>query len=80
MMSRVSDCFEPTLNQTISLLNLMRSNLPALIFLLRAALASPYIRKNVPIDTEPVKPGSSEFWSKVIISVLLVLAGGVFAG
>ncbi|PPQ98287.1 LOW QUALITY PROTEIN: hypothetical protein CVT26_013511 [Gymnopilus dilepis] len=59
---------------------LMRYNFPILVFLLRAALASPHIRSNVSVDAEPAKPGSSEFWTKVVISVLLVLAGGVFAG
>ncbi|CAA7266425.1 unnamed protein product [Cyclocybe aegerita] len=31
-------------------------------------------------DGEPAKPGSTEFYSKLIISAVLVLAGGVFAG
>ncbi|KAF8870596.1 hypothetical protein CPB84DRAFT_1801877 [Gymnopilus junonius] len=58
----------------------MRFNFPTLIYLLPAVLASPYIRANVPVETEPTMPGSSEFWTKVLISGLLVLAGGVFAG
>lgn len=58
----------------------MRSNLPTLIFLLRTTLASPYFRNNVPAEEPPAEPGSSEFWSKLLISVGLVLAGGVFAG
>ncbi|KAF8798387.1 DUF21-domain-containing protein [Phlegmacium glaucopus] len=31
-------------------------------------------------DDQPTQPESSEIWSKLIISVFLVLAGGVFAG
>jgi metal transporter CNNM len=58
----------------------MRSNLPTLIFLLRTTLASPYFRDNVPIGDPPAEPGSSQFWSKLLVSVGLVLAGGVFAG
>ena len=36
--------------------------------------------KNVPVEVEPAHPGSSEFWTKLFVSVVLVLAGGVFAG
>ena len=58
----------------------MRSNLPTLIFLLRTTFASPYFRNNAPIEELPAEPGSSEFWTKLLVSVGLVLAGGVFAG
>ena len=54
-----------------------RANVPTLLFLMRAALASPYLR--APINSEPT-PTPSDFWSKLVISVFLVLAGGVFAG
>ena len=58
----------------------MRSNLPTLIFLLRTTLASPYFRNNVPVEEPPAEPGSPDFWTKLLVSVGLVLAGGVFAG
>ena len=60
----------------------MRSNLPTLLFLItRTALASPYLKRMVkmPLHAEPTTE-LSEVWSKLIISVFLVLAGGVFAG
>lgn len=41
---------------------------------IRAAIGSPRLR------TMEEEPGSPEFWYKVIISIVLVLAGGVFAG
>jgi len=51
----------------------------------RLALASPF--DAVPLDQlnihsfeHPHPPGSQEFWTKLVISVILVLAGGVFAG
>ena len=51
-------------------------------FLVRGALASPYLERmvNFPVEELPAGPGLSEFCSKIIISVFLVLAGGVFAG
>lgn len=68
-----------------------RSNLPTLVFLIRSAMASPFLRRMVGITTGLDKTtmmttlaserhGSSEFLSKLVISVFLVLAGGVFAG
>ncbi|KAF9475344.1 DUF21-domain-containing protein [Pholiota conissans] len=59
----------------------MAPKLPATLFLLRTVLASPYLRlNNAPVEVEPSKPGSSEFYTKLIVSMVLVLAGGVFAG
>ena len=59
----------------------MPPKLPVVLFLLRAVFATPYLRlKNVPVEVEPAHPGSSEFWTKLFVSVVLVLAGGVFAG
>jgi len=60
--------------------NSMRSSLPTLVFLLRAALASPYARRTIPVEEPPARPGSEEFYTKLLISAGLVLAGGVFAG
>ncbi|KAF8168559.1 hypothetical protein B0H34DRAFT_64283 [Crassisporium funariophilum] len=57
-----------------------RFNLPTLVLLLRTAFASPYLKRSVPDHEPPAEPGSSEFWSKLFISIALVLAGGVFAG
>ena len=60
----------------------MRSKFPTLLFLLtRTALASPYFTRmtQIPLYAEPTTH-LSEFCSKLIISVFLVLAGGVFAG
>ena len=72
-----------------------RSNLPTLVFLIRSAMASPYLKRMVGITTTTTtglnemtttttlasaEHGSSEFLSKLVISVFLVLAGGVFAG
>ncbi|KAF9561518.1 DUF21-domain-containing protein [Agrocybe pediades] len=58
----------------------MKLHAPALIFLIRAATASPFFKTTPPDESEPAEPGSSEFWWKLVISVGLVLAGGVFAG
>ncbi|KJA20892.1 hypothetical protein HYPSUDRAFT_42714 [Hypholoma sublateritium FD-334 SS-4] len=59
----------------------MPPKLPTFLFLLRTVFASPYLRlKTVPGEVEPAHPGSSEFWTKLVVSVVLVLAGGVFAG
>ncbi|KAF9026831.1 DUF21-domain-containing protein [Hymenopellis radicata] len=46
------------------------------------SLARPYLSQNAFALEEPEasKPGSPEFWFKIIISGVLVLAGGVFAG
>ena len=54
-------------------------NLPTLVSLLRIVLASPTF-KRTGNNEQGAKPGSSDFWTKVIISIGLVLAGGVFAG
>ncbi|EDR04809.1 uncharacterized protein LACBIDRAFT_304068 [Laccaria bicolor S238N-H82] len=56
-------------------------SLPAILFLIRTALASPYLaRVRSQVGDDKAEPGSSEFWSKLLISTALVLAGGVFAG
>ncbi|KAG8855181.1 hypothetical protein FRB91_002601 [Serendipita sp. 411] len=59
--------------RTISLFYLLK---PAI------ALASPYIyyMKAEPGDEPEVEPGSTDFWFHIIISGILVLVGGVFAG
>ncbi|KAF8916718.1 hypothetical protein CPB85DRAFT_1432030 [Mucidula mucida] len=45
------------------------------------ALARPYFSQNAFAPEEPeAKPGSAEFWYKIVVSGVLVLAGGVFAG
>jgi len=55
--------------------------LPAILFLIRTALASPYLgRVRSQVGDDEAEPGSPEFWSKLLISTALVLAGGVFAG
>ncbi|KAF5312205.1 hypothetical protein D9619_003720 [Psilocybe cf. subviscida] len=60
----------------------VRARLPTMLALLRGALATPYLRARFVPTGEPdaAEPGSSEFWWKLIISIGLVLAGGVFAG
>jgi metal transporter CNNM len=53
------------------------------MFLARMALASPFAlvkTRNVPADIPEAPEGSPEFWFKLMISMCLVLAGGVFAG
>lgn len=61
-----------------------RTSLPTLLFLLRYVLASPFSSLMTmvaePVERPPATPGSAEFWEKVVISIALVLAGGVFAG
>jgi hypothetical protein len=37
-------------------------------------------QRDVDPSHHPHPPGSPEFWTKLFISVVLVLAGGVFAG
>ena len=44
------------------------------------ALASPFYAQVVPAGEEEAPKGSPEFWWKLAISAVLVLAGGVFAG
>jgi len=54
------------------------------MFLLRKVLASPFghVKIRVPrdIDIPDATESSPEFWLKLMISMGLVLAGGVFAG
>ncbi|KAL1737991.1 hypothetical protein HDZ31DRAFT_70528 [Schizophyllum fasciatum] len=54
--------------------------LPVLVFILHRALASPFYAQMVPPGEEEAPKGSPEFWWKLAISAVLVLAGGVFAG
>lgn len=53
-------------------------NLPTLVSLLRIARASPVF--SLRGNNGGAHPGSPDFWTKLIISIGLVLAGGVFAG
>jgi len=60
----------------------MKLRSPTIMFLLRTVLALPFRHtiQHHPSDI-PVSPeGSPEFWLKLMISMGLVLAGGVFAG
>lgn len=63
-----------------------RSSLRSLPLLLHISLAHavPYLTAATGAGTEKDEhgeaPGSPEFWWKLIISVVLVLTGGVFAG
>ena len=86
MGQKKSPCSGEVINYVISvrqsrhsLLSFLQMTLPTLLFLTRAALASPYLKRMV-FDEQLTEPGSPEIWSKLIISVFLVLAGGVFAG
>lgn len=61
----------------------MKPRTTTLLFLLRTALASPQYfgsGEHVPLKHPGAEPGSPEFWEKLIVSSILVLAGGVFAG
>ena len=74
-MPHVTDVFKGT-----SLRMKLRS--PTIMFLLRTVLTSPFRHtiQHHPSDI-PISPeGSPEFWLKLMISMGLVLAGGVFAG
>jgi type IV secretory pathway TrbF-like protein len=54
---------------------------PTLVSLLRLVLASPaFTLKGAENNRQGAEYGSSDFWMKLVISVGLVLAGGVFAG
>ena len=57
---------------------------PTIMFLLRTVLVSPFghVKIRVPrdIDIPDAIESSPEFWLKLMISMGLVLAGGVFAG
>ena len=62
-----------------------RNGLALAVLLVRATLASPYLRPRPrPFATATgnggTEKGSPEFWYHLAISVVLVLAGGVFAG
>ncbi|KAJ2933273.1 hypothetical protein H1R20_g3804, partial [Candolleomyces eurysporus] len=60
----------------------MRPRLASALFLsIRVVLASPFFKQhNGPPHEEPEKPGSPEFYEKLIISAVLVVVGGIFAG
>ena len=57
---------------------------PALIFLLHAVHASPlsrsFIRKGIGHGSPMPEIGSPEFYYKLLVSAMLVLLGGAFAG
>ena len=54
--------------------------IPTLVFLLRAASASPYSALKHKTGRPGIERGSPEFWYHLIVGVFLVLAGGFFAG
>ncbi|KAF8959833.1 hypothetical protein BDZ97DRAFT_1836104 [Flammula alnicola] len=55
----------------------MKLRIPSLILLLRVVNASPHKHKTGHPGAEPWSP---DFWYHVIVSIFLVLAGGIFAG
>ncbi|KAF8959832.1 hypothetical protein BDZ97DRAFT_1922625 [Flammula alnicola] len=61
--------------------NVRRNGLALGMLLVRASIASPYIRSPpLPNGNTGTDKGSREFWYHLTISIILVLAGGVFAG
>ncbi|KAF9444516.1 DUF21-domain-containing protein [Macrolepiota fuliginosa MF-IS2] len=61
----------------------MKFRSPTVLFLLRTVFASPFglaSTRHVAAGTPDVSRDSPEFWWKLFISMILVLAGGVFAG
>lgn len=57
-----------------------RNGLALATLLVRATVASPYLRPTTTrLGNEGTK-GSPEFWYHLTISVVLVLVGGLFAG
>ncbi|KAK7688001.1 hypothetical protein QCA50_008371 [Cerrena zonata] len=54
--------------------------IPLITSAVRYANGSPYSVLNAPHKEHGEAPGSPEFWSKVLLSIGLVLLGGVFAG
>ncbi|KAI0656726.1 hypothetical protein C8Q70DRAFT_1008149 [Cubamyces menziesii] len=65
----------------------LRTLLPLTLSLLRTSRAVPtVVSLLLPLAAEPSEdapgepPGSPEFWYKLIVAIVLVLAGGVFAG
>ena len=60
----------------------MKLRSSTIMFLLRTVLASPFRRamQHHSPDIPSTPEGSPEFWLKLMISMCLVLAGGVFAG
>ena len=61
---------------------------PLLLSYVRAALGVPFVKDAIRaavfattvVDDGPPEFGSAEFWYHIVVSILLVLAGGVFAG
>ena len=43
---------------------------------IRAVVSATTLKKKIEVP----EPGSAEFWFHIVISIFLVLAGGVFAG
>jgi len=78
------------LNTLQSLLPRMRIILASLLLsYIRGALGVPFVRDAIRAAVsattrkkkmEVPEPGSAEFWFHMVISIFLVLAGGVFAG
>ena len=59
---------------------IMKLKILTLVLLLRAVIASPYFDNRDETGQPGIEKGSPEFWYHLIVSVFLVLAGGVFAG
>lgn len=59
-----------------------RNGLALSILLVRVAIASPYgiPKPPLPNGNSGTERGSREFWYHLTVSIILVLAGGVFAG
>ncbi|KDR70057.1 hypothetical protein GALMADRAFT_230380 [Galerina marginata CBS 339.88] len=60
----------------------MKLRIPTIILLMRVVSASPYynVMKKHKTGHPGAEPGSEEFWYHLIVSMFLVLFGGVFAG
>jgi hypothetical protein len=58
---------------------IMRTKSASTLFILaRLAFASPFLKQTG--HGEPTTPGTPEFYEKVVISSVLVVVGGIFAG
>lgn len=63
--------------------NVRRNGLALAMLLVRASFATPYIRSTLPPlpnGNSGTDRGSREFWYHLVVSIILVLAGGAFAG
>jgi len=77
----------PLLNPLLLRMRIILTSL--LLSYIRGALGVPFVRDAIRAvvsattlkkKIEVPEPGSTEFWFHIVISILLVLAGGVFAG